>query len=115
VPQALASFSFVTQGSRAGGQLVVKADAERPLGLFLDIPSTGQFTGYICRLQTEAGAVVFAVDVPVEQTHDTVQLLVPGATLKPGKYVLTVRGQGPSQPPVNAVVAQYSFEFQNLR
>jgi hypothetical protein len=91
--EALPSFSLVSAGSRsAEGALEIAIPADRPFGIYVDIPSDPSFTRYSADILTESGALKFSVPVSAEQTRDTVQLLIPGALLREGPYNLVVRG-----------------------
>lgn len=91
--EALPSFSLVSAGSRsAEGALEIAVPADRPFGIYVDIPSDPSFTHYSADILTESGALKFSVPVSAEQTRDTVQLLIPGTLLREGPYNLVVRG-----------------------
>jgi len=91
--EALSSFSLVSAGSRsAEGALEIAIPADRPFGIYVDIPSDPSFTRYSADILTDSGALKFSVPVSAEQTRDTVQLLIPGALLREGPYNLVIRG-----------------------
>ncbi len=91
--EALPSFSLVSAGSRsAEGALEIAIPADKPFGIYIDIPSDPSFTRYSADILTESGALKFSVPVSAEQTRDTVQLLIPGALLREGPYNLVIRG-----------------------
>ena len=91
--EALPSFSLVSAGSRsAEGALEIAIPADRPFGLYVDIPGDPSFTRYSADILAESGAMKFSVPVSAEQTRDTVQLLIPGALLPEGPYNLVIRG-----------------------
>lgn len=91
--EALPSFSLVTAGSRgAAGALEVTVPANTPFGLYVDIPSDPSFTRYSADILTQSGDLKFSVPISIEQTQNTVQLLVPGALLREGQYDLVIRG-----------------------
>lgn len=113
-PQALESYSFITQGARSEGRAEIGADPRSPLGLYFDIPTHGQFESYVCQVQTDSGHPVFSVQIPAERARDNVQLLVPGSTFRPGRYVLVIRGQGPvGSEPAAGEVARFPFLFRS--
>lgn len=91
--EALPSFSLVTAGSRgAAGALEVTVPADTPFGLYVDIPADPSFTRYSADILTQSGALKFSVPISVEQTQNTVQLLIPGSLLREGQYDLVIRG-----------------------
>jgi hypothetical protein len=114
-PQALTSYSFITQGARSEGRAEIAADPRSPLGLYFDIPAHGQFASYVCQVQTESGQTVFSVPISGESARDTVQLLVPASTFRAGRYVLVVRGQGQpaGREPAAGEVARFPFLFRS--
>ncbi|HWR34850.1 MAG TPA: zf-HC2 domain-containing protein [Clostridia bacterium] len=91
-PQALATFSLVTAGSRSGSGITIAVEKNTPFGLYFDIPSSSEFSSYSCEVQSESGKRLFSVGVPAQQARDSVQLLIPGATLESGQYYLVVLG-----------------------
>ena len=91
--EALPSFSLVTAGSRgAEGALEIAVPANTPFGLYVDVPSDPSFTRYSADILTQSGALKISVPISAEQTHDTVQLLIPGSLLSDGQYDLVIRG-----------------------
>ena len=112
VPQALASYSFIPQGSRGANALVVHPEPNRPFGLYVDIPASNDFSSYTCTIQTEAGVVDLSVPVSAEQAKETVQLLVPGSLLSPGKYVLSIHGNRPANNTSEVEIARYPFTVE---
>jgi hypothetical protein len=116
-PRTLASFSFIPQGSRGADSLVIRAAASQPYGVYVDIPANGDFTSYVCTIQSESGVVDLSVPVSAAQAKETVQLLVPGSLLRPGKYVLVVRGNratgNTSEAGSEIVRYPFMFEFKN--
>jgi|SRR5579859_1453468 len=114
VPQALASYSFIPQGSRGASALVVRPEPNRPLGLYVDIPVSHDFISYTCTIQTEAGVVDLSVPVSAEAAKENVQLLVPAGLLPSGSYVLVIHGNRSAGSPAEAgvEVARYPFSLE---
>jgi|SRR5579859_415548 len=114
VPQALASYSFIPQGSRGANALVVRPEPNRPFGLYVDIPASHDFISYACTIQTEAGVVDLSVPVSAEQAKETVQLLVPGSLLHAGNYVLIIHGNRAANHASQAEteIARYPFTVE---
>jgi anti-sigma factor RsiW len=113
--QALPAFSLVTLGARAAAPMVVRADPAAPLAFFVDVPPQDGFVSYTCRLQTEAGAPRFSVDVPAGQSRDPALLFVPAGTLAPGRFVLIMEGHKAGAPGMGTqgeLVARYEFAFE---
>jgi hypothetical protein len=110
-PEALASYSFVTAGSRAGGSTVIRTPKDHAFGVYIDIPASNSFPYYTVDIQTESGARPVHVQVSAEQAKDTVQILVPGGALKPGNATLLIEGHADlNSPPTE--VARYPFVMQ---
>ena len=111
-PQTLASFSLITAGSRGGGEpLTVNVAPAQPFSLYFDIPPDGNYSSYICQLQTAAGATEFSLNISAEQAKNAVQLLIPSSSLGTGKHVLVVRGLGTQDSGASSgtEVARYPF------
>jgi hypothetical protein len=110
-PEALASYSFATAGSRGGTATVIKAPKDHPFGVYVDIPASNSFPYYTVDIQTESGARPVHVQVSAEQAKDTVQILVPGGALKPGNATLVIEGHA-DQNSRPTEVARYPFVMQ---
>jgi hypothetical protein len=102
--QALPSYSFVTAGSRGANAMEIAVPARSPFGIYVDIPGDPGFTSYSADIVTQSGATRFSIPISAEQTKDTVQLLIPGRTLKPGQYDLVIRGHKSGDPAVQEIV-----------
>ncbi len=110
-PQMLATFSFVTAGSRGAGPTTVKVAKDRPFGIYVDIPPQGSFAYYSVDVQTESGERPIHVQVSADQAKDTVQILVPSGTLRAGNGTMIVEGhKAQSEPAIE--VARYPFTLQ---
>src|SRR5271155_3704699 len=110
-PQALASFSLITAGSRGGEPLTVTVAPGQPFSLYFDIPPDGHYSSYICELQNAAGKAEFSLNISSEQAKNAVQLLIPSASLGIGKHVLVVRALGTQDGAASSgtEVARYPF------
>jgi hypothetical protein len=116
-PLALASYSFIPQGSRGANALVVRPEPNRPFGLYVDIPASHDFSSYTCTVQTEAGVVDLSVPVSAEAARENVQLLVPAGLLPSGNYVLVIHGHrsagNASEAGVEVARYPFSLEYKN--
>jgi anti-sigma factor RsiW len=115
--QVLPSFSLVSLGMRSSAGLVIRANPEAPLGLYVVAPPQDGVAYYTCRLQTEAGAERLSLHVPVEQAAEATLLLIPAGTFTPGRFVLVMEGHtpGPAGETPGVEVARYRFDFQDQR
>jgi Putative zinc-finger len=107
-PQTIQSFSLATADSRAGGSFSINVPRNKPFSLFVDIPTDTQFAFYTCDLQTESGTLIVSSKVMAQDAKEAVQLLIPPARLRAGKYVLIVRGHA-SNAETSSEVARYPF------
>jgi hypothetical protein len=116
VPRPLTSVSLVSSVSRGGALPTVKVGANEPFGLYLDIPPQRDAAAFLCEVRTDS-KVEFAVRVTDKQARDTVHLLIPGDTLRPGRYDLTVRtlAGNESSPAAGAEVIRYSFQVESTQ
>lgn len=110
-PQMLATFSFVTAGSRGAGATTIKVAKDHPFGIYVDIPPQGSFAYYSVNVQTESGGHAIRVQVSPEQARDTVQILIPSRTLKEGNGTLIVEGHKAEGEPATEI-ARYPFTLQ---
>lgn len=110
-PQAIPSYSLITANSRGGNPLTIRVPANKPFGIYLDIPPGNQFPYYTCQLQSESGTPEFSVTVSSAEAREAIQLLIPASRLSAGRHILVVRG---SESPEGArsaklEVARFSF------
>jgi hypothetical protein len=112
-PQTLPSFSLITANSRGGEPLTVTLPSEKPFSLYLDVPPDNRFTSFICEIENASGSAEYSLNISAAEAQNAVQLLIPAATLKPGKHVLIVRGIGTPQNTggPQTEVARYPFTF----
>jgi hypothetical protein len=116
-PQAIPSFSLITENSRGGNPVTIHAPQNKPFSIYLDIPPDKHFLFYNCELQTESGNLEFALRVPAEEAKDTVQLLIPGSRLQLGNHILVIRGGGPAQGSraMEPEIARYTFTLDFVK
>jgi hypothetical protein len=111
-PQSFPSLSLINANSRGGELPEITVAANKPFGLFVDIPPAPRYGSYVCAVEEYrgdvAGAVKFSVTVSEEEAKQTVQLMIPAFKLAAGKYAFVVQGyESLSQQKVD--VARYPF------
>ena len=113
-PQAIPSFSLITENSRGGSPLTVRVPANKPFSLYLDIPPGTRFPYYDCELQSESGSPEFSVRVSSAEAREAIQLLVPASRLGAGKHFLVVRGSESFEGngAAKLEVARFSFTLE---
>jgi len=97
VPLTAQSANFVSligANSRSEGGKVFLIHRDNPTVVEVDIPETGEFSGYICQIQDAQSRVLYEHRVSVIDAKQSVHLIVPAAGLRPGKYSLVVLGEG---------------------
>ncbi|MGC1167666.1 MAG: hypothetical protein WA785_10460 [Candidatus Acidiferrales bacterium] len=110
-PQTLPSYSLITAGSRGGEPLTITVSANKPFSLYIDIPPEKKFSQYICEVVNASGAIEYSLNISGQEAQNSVQLLMPPATLKPGNYALVVRGLATLEAAASSAteVARYPF------
>jgi Putative zinc-finger len=110
-PQTLPSYSLITADSRGGEPPAITVAANRPFGLYIDIPPEKQFPHYVCEVVNASGAQEYSLNISGQEAQNSVQLLMPPATLKAGNYTLVVRGLGTPESAASkgTEVARYPF------
>jgi hypothetical protein len=110
-PQTLASFSLITAGSRGGEPLAITVPMNKPFSLYIDIPPEKRFPQYVCEVVNASGAIEYSLNISGQEAQNSVQLLMPPATLKPGNYTLIVRGLATPEAAASSGtdVARYPF------
>lgn len=114
VPRPLISVSLAPSVSRGGAVPTVRVGSNEPFGLYLDIPPRREGVGFLCEVRT-GSKVEFTVRVSEKQAKDTVHLLIPGDTLKPGQYDLVVRELADSSSTAGSEVIRYLFQVENTQ
>jgi len=114
VPQSLSSLSLLSQGSRGAPQQVFSVGPDQPFLLHIDIPPSDNFASYTCDIQSQEGLPQFSVPVSAETANEAVAILVPGSRLRPGRYLLVVRGNPSASNARQAAteIAHYSFSLE---
>ncbi len=108
-PAVVSAVSLIG-GNGRGAPTMASAAASRPVVLSLDIPATQRFTSYECVLVDASGTALLRIPVSASQAQDTVTISVPAGNLRPGNYVLLVRGLEPRSGGMQAAdVARYRF------
>jgi hypothetical protein len=110
-PQTLPSYSLITADSRGGEPPTITVPTNKPFSLYIDIPPEKQFPRYVCEVVNAAGAIEYSLNISGQEAQNSVQLLMPPATLKAGNYALVVRGLAAPQSAASSgtEVARYPF------
>ena len=110
-PQTLPSYSLLSSNSRGGESLAITVSANKPFSLYIDIPPEKQYPLYACELVNASGATEYSLNISGEEAQNSVQLLMPPATLKPGNYAVVVRGLATpaSAASTGTEIARYPF------
>lgn len=116
-PQTLQSFSLVTQNSRGAAPLKIQVAPSSPFSLYVDIPPGGSYSSYIFEVNGAYGKAQFSVEIPASQAKDTIQVLIPGSTLKPGDYTAEIRGipEGATNLRAEDSIASFPFSLEFTR
>ncbi|MFZ1975854.1 MAG: hypothetical protein WAU89_23635 [Candidatus Acidiferrales bacterium] len=110
-PQTLPSYSLITADSRGGEPLTIAVPENKPFSLYIDIPPEKQFPQYVCEVVNASGAREYSLNISGQEAQNSVQLLIPPATLRSGSYTLVVRGLAAPQSAASGgtEVARYPF------
>jgi hypothetical protein len=110
-PQTLPSYSLIGANSRGGEPLTITVPSNKPFSLYIDIPPEKQFPLYVCELVNASGATEYSLNISGQEAQNSVQLLIPPATLKPGNYAVVVRGLATpeSTASTGTEIARYPF------
>jgi hypothetical protein len=110
-PQTLPSYSLISANSRGGEPLTITLPANKAFSLYIDIPPEKQFPLYACELLNASGITEYSLNISGAEAQNSVQLLIPPATLKPGNYTVVVRGLAAPEGSANTgtEIARYPF------
>ena len=115
--QTLPSYSLIGANSRGGEPLAITVRSNKPFSLYIDIPPEKQFPLYICELVNTSGAAEYSLNISGQEAQNSVQLLIPPATLKPGNYAVVVRGLATPESGASSgtEIARYPFTLAFLK
>src|SRR5580700_3380784 len=110
-PQTLPSYSLITANSRGGEPPTITVSENKPFSLYIDIPPEKQFPLYVCEFVNASGATEYSLNISGQEAQNSVQLLIPPATLKPGNYAVVVRGLATPESVASSgtEIARYPF------
>jgi hypothetical protein len=113
---------FVT--SRTPKMAVVRGSEELPrfsvrpnesLPLKFDFTPAPSSDAYVCQLQDESGRTILQLRVPGSFTNKELNLVIPGNSVKPGKYTLVFTADpGAKGQPTKAEVLRLTFAIEFL-
>ncbi len=106
--------SLIGANSRSESLSSIQLHQSKPAILEVDIPTSGEFTGYVCRLQNQEGQSVYEAHISSADVKKSVHLIVPRSKLQSQKYTLAVFGQGASNSaaPAETEVERLAFAVE---
>ena len=111
--EVLPSISLINTATRGGEVPVINTASGQPFLVFLDIPATEHFSGYLCQLYSPAGKPQWTFEVNGEQSKDTLSLRIPSQGLPSGQYTLVVHGLSTGTNPDQAPeIGRFPFQLQ---
>jgi hypothetical protein len=111
-PRAYPAF-FLRSVARGDDQVIAIPAAAPFVGLSLDIPPGGEWTGYECDFRPSApSGAEFAIAAPPPASPGSpINVLIPTARLASGTYTLVLRGQKGADAP--AELGRFGFIVEN--
>jgi hypothetical protein len=108
--------SLIGANSRSESAKRIRVHGTKPAILELDVPSTGEFTNYVCQLQDEKGQSVYEDRISADVAKKTVHLIVPGGRLQSQKYSLVISGENAVKPgiPSQTEIDRLAFTVEIL-
>ena len=94
--------SLIGANSRAEGAKTFQIHRDRALILEVDVPASGEFASYLCRLRDASGRSIYESHVSAADAKSTVHLILPKGALKPGEFSLALIGQGTSPDKISS-------------
>jgi hypothetical protein len=114
--------SLIGMNSRGDDAKALQIHGTKPTILEVDIPPTSEppmseFSGYLCRLQDEAGRSIYEYRVSASEAKNTVHLVVSPGKLETQKYSLVIFGEGPANPqvPSQKEIERIAFTIEIVR
>ena len=110
-PTSIASFSLLGGSSRGDASIPVVTKTGEPFALYVDIPPQPAFPLYTLDVESATGESEFSLPVSAEQAQRTIELFVPAGRLKPGDYVVSIRGGRSQSEAPGEQIAQLRFSL----
>jgi hypothetical protein len=109
--------SLIGVNSRGGDANALQVHQNRPAILEVDIPATSEYSGYLCRLQDEAGRLVYEDRISSSDAKKSVHLIISQGKLQNQKYALVIFGEGSARPqaPSQTEIDRIAFTVEILR
>jgi hypothetical protein len=109
-PQVTPSF-FLSDGAKAGGVKKLILPPNTRFNLSIQLLQRGDFSAYQGQLLDQSGHQKSTFPISMEQTLDTIHLLLDSNSLKTGTYFIVVNGFTPEGQKTE--ITRYTFEFQS--
>ena len=108
--------SLAGANSRREGAKVFQVHRYRPTVLEVDIPTTADFSSYICVLQNASGMIIYTTSVSAADAKDTVHVVLPAGSRDAGQYTLVILGEPSSayNAPTRRETARLAFSVEVL-
>jgi hypothetical protein len=108
-PQVTPGF-FLSDGARAGGVKTLVVPANARFYLSIQLLQSGNFNSYQGQILDQSEHIKSSFPISVEQTQDTIHLLVDSSVLDSGSYFLVVNGFTPDGRKTE--ITRYGFQLQ---
>jgi hypothetical protein len=109
--------SLIGANSRGGDAQALQVHQGKPTILEVDIPATGGFSSYICRLQDEAGRSIYEDRISASEAKKSVHFIISPGQLKSQKYAMAIFGEGQANPqaPSQTEIERIAFTVEIVR
>jgi hypothetical protein len=91
-PAVLNPLVLANAGARGDSMPEVVAPAHRSFAISLDVPTTGDFSSYLCSLFAPDGALVWQTTISPEQARDALLITMPTDKTKEGLNTFLIQG-----------------------
>jgi hypothetical protein len=108
-PQVTPGF-FLSDGARAGGVKVLVVPANTRFDLSIQLLQSGDFSSYEGQILDQSEHIKSSFPISVEQTKDTIHLLVDSSVFGSGSYSLVINGLAPDGRKTE--ITRYRFQLQ---
>jgi hypothetical protein len=91
-PAVLNPLVLANAGARGDSTPEIVAPEHGTFAISVDVPATGDFSGYLCSLYTPDGSLVWQTTIPPDQVRDSLLIGVPSDRVKEGINSFVIQG-----------------------
>jgi Putative zinc-finger len=112
-PAVLNPLVLANAGARGDSIPEIIAPEHGSFVISLDVPSTGEYSSYLCSLSAADGSLLWQTTVSADQARDALLINMPTAKTKEGLNTFLIQGQPTGGTLVNLATYRFRVKIQN--